>query len=735
MTEEVTSELFSTKADELFEPLSHDRYCFLLDSGCDYLKLGRYSILGSEPKTIIRSRKGMLETESDGIVGQSHGDPLKKLEDIINAGKSDYDGPLPFTGGLVGYIGYGLSPLTVGVKIKDDEKANIPDMEFGLYEDAVVCDNLEGRVWLVSCCKSEEKCRSKLCELRLRLTRKSVASSGGNLGRVTSLESDYAKEKYIEAVKKVKDYIREGDIYQANISQRYSGAIDCDGWSLYKRLRKMNPAPYAAYLRFGDTEILSSSPERFLRVHERNIETRPIKGTRPRGANKPEDERLASELLASVKDKAEHLMIVDLERNDLGKICEYGSVTVPEFEALESYETVHHMVSTVHGTLRPEVGMVDCIRACFPGGSITGAPKVRSMEIIDEIEPKGRGLYTGSIGYISLNGRVDLNIVIRTMVYTRGRVFFNVGGGVVADSDPQVEYDETIDKARALFQSLGVEGYGTMKTCVNGNVIDEDKAILSPLDYGILYGYGIFETMRADKGVVSKLKRHLLRLRRAASEIHIPLQWSDDEMAAMIDATLRANGLSDAYVRVTVTRGKGEPRLNIPEDTKPTLTVLVRSLPEPVLSATAAVSTRYRVYSKDIRSRIKSTNYLNNALAKREAEELKVDEMILLNEDGLITECSTANIFLVKDGRIITPSTESGALSGITREAVIEIAREMGLPVEERDVAPDEIAHATEVFKTNSISGILPLIKVDGKPVGDGTPGKITLELMREYAK
>jgi para-aminobenzoate synthetase component 1 len=257
-------------------------------------------------------------------------------------------------------------------------------------------------------------------------------------------------------VRRTIDYIAAGDIFQANISQRLSSEIATSPWTLYRRLRAINPAPFAAYLDCGDPIIVSASPERFLRVTGRRVETRPIKGTRPRGRTPFDDRRLASELLASAKDRAEHVMIVDLERNDLGRVCKYGSVRVSELAALETYATVFHLTSTVNGRLLPGKTPVDLLRASFPGGSITGAPKVRAMEIIDELEPTTRGVYTGGIGYLSFTGDVDLNIVIRTFVITGGRAYFQVGGGIVADSDPEAEYQETLDKAKALIEALEV---------------------------------------------------------------------------------------------------------------------------------------------------------------------------------------------------------------------------------------------------------------------------------------
>jgi para-aminobenzoate synthetase component 1 len=271
------------------------------------------------------------------------------------------------------------------------------------------------------------------------------------------ISSNFTKEEYCRTIERAKELIARGDIYQVNLSQRLKSNFDSDPFELYLRLRSINPAPFAAYLNFDGFKIVSASPERFLKICGRDIETRPIKGTRPRGSNDIEDLLLKRQLLSSAKDSAEHIMIVDLERNDLGRISEYGSVKPTEFIILETYSTVHHLVSTVSGKLRNGVDIVDCLKNCFPGGSITGAPKVRSMEVIEELEPTRRGIYTGSIGYIDFCGNADLSIVIRTIVIKDKSAYFQVGGGIVADSDPEKEYQETLDKARALVEAVNIQ--------------------------------------------------------------------------------------------------------------------------------------------------------------------------------------------------------------------------------------------------------------------------------------
>lgn len=270
------------------------------------------------------------------------------------------------------------------------------------------------------------------------------------------LRSNFTHGEYIRAVETAREYITSGEIYQVNLSQRFEGHLTTHPCDLYQRLRTINPAPFAACLNCDDVTVLSASPERFLRLDGDRMETRPMKGTRPRGRSAAEDTALARDLQDSIKDRAENVMIVDLERNDLGKVCRFGTVYVSELCTLERYPTVFQLTSCVEGRLADGKNRIDLLEACFPGGSITGAPKIRAMEIIDELEPTRRGVYTGSVGYLSFSGQMDLNIVIRTILVKNGRVYLQAGGGIVYDSEPEAEYQETLHKASALFQALGL---------------------------------------------------------------------------------------------------------------------------------------------------------------------------------------------------------------------------------------------------------------------------------------
>ena len=366
------------------------------------------------------------------------------------------DGP-PFQGGAIGYFGYEMGGLLERLPGTAVDDLALPDMSIGFYDWVVAFDHASGRSWLVTTKFSREG-RAEWVRDRIADGFVASASANGSSATATNLRSNFARERYVEAVKQVKRYIAAGDIYQANISQRFEATVDADTWTLYRALRNTAPAPFGAYLGFPGYSVLSASPEQFLRVENGFVETRPMKGTRPRGATSEDDIRLGRELSVSEKDRAENIMIVDLLRNDLGRVCLPGTIRVPELFTVENYPNVHQLVSSVTGRIRPEHDAVDLLKACFPGGSVTGAPKIRAMEIIDEIEPVQRGVYCGAIGYIGFDGSMQLSIPIRTMVAKGQRVYLQVGGGIVADSDPEAEYQETLDKARGGLEALGISG-------------------------------------------------------------------------------------------------------------------------------------------------------------------------------------------------------------------------------------------------------------------------------------
>lgn len=414
--------------------------------------------MGSDPFLILRSKGRLIEIKdtrhpsttlgtSKTHVTRFIGNPFTVVKGLLKKYRSDFYSEIPFLGGAVGYFSYDLCHFTERLPSTAIDDIDIPDCCLGFYDEIVAIDHLKNKCYVIA---SEPKGRASSLPLAsLGVAPRNDADNHG-------LKCNFTKEDYIAAIKRAKEYIRNGDIYQVNLSQRFETNLAMSPFELYKKLRDINPAPFACYLGFDAAKVIGSSPERFLKVDAKNrlIETRPIKGTRPRGREATQDNKLREELMASPKDRAEHIMIVDLERNDLGRVCDYGSVEWSEPFALEGYSTVFHLVSTVRGVLKKGTEALDCLKACFPGGSITGAPKIRSMEIIDELEPTKRAVYTGAVGYLGFNGNMDTSIAIRTFISKGDKLYFQVGGGIVADSDAETEYQETLDKAKALIEAL-----------------------------------------------------------------------------------------------------------------------------------------------------------------------------------------------------------------------------------------------------------------------------------------
>jgi len=398
--------------------------------------LGRYSFLTADPVARVGADGDPL-VAARGLLAPHHRPPLAGLP--------------PFQGGIAGYVAYEWGAGLEGVRRPSSDGPSVPDAGLGLYDWVIAWDHAAGRSWIIAW--SHER----LAWAQDLLTRENPATVVDRPAPSSTVpESNFTRPEYETAVARIRAYIAAGDVYQVNLAQRFRTSFAGAPLDLYTRVRGRSPAPFGAYLALGRLTIASISPERFLRLDGATgtVEARPIKGTRPRGATPVEDATLAAALAASEKDRAENVMIVDLLRNDLGKVCQPGSILVPELYALESHATVHHLVSTVTGVLAEGADAFDLMRAAFPGGSITGAPKIRAMQIIAELERAPRGVYCGAIGYISATGAMDLNIPIRTVVLQRGVATFHAGAGIVWDSDPASEYDETVAKARALIEGL-----------------------------------------------------------------------------------------------------------------------------------------------------------------------------------------------------------------------------------------------------------------------------------------
>jgi para-aminobenzoate synthetase component 1 len=429
-------------------------YHILLESGRD----GKYSIIGLHPFAILRGKNNKLYITQDGVELEKKGNPFLLMKEWMNQYSLTYNPDYPdFQGGAIGYITYDCVRHFEKLENKAEDDLELPDLYFLMFKDTFVYDHESSLLWIITQYDEGEKeiAARRLQEYKNLWLNKDVNDFSLNVQSQPEedLRVSMTEAEFIKAVEKIKNYISQGDIFQVNLSVRQTKPLKTHPFSIYEQLRELNPSPYMAYLQLPEFQIVSSSPELLVKKKGDVVHTRPIAGTRSRGKTNEEDIQLAKELIENEKERAEHVMLVDLERNDLGRVCKYGTVEVNEFMVIEKYSHVMHIVSNIRGTLQPKKDAFDIIKAVFPGGTITGAPKVRTMEIIEELEPVRRGIYTGSIGWIGFNGDMELNIVIRTLLAKDGLVHVQAGAGVVIDSNPKNEYKESLKKAIALWRA------------------------------------------------------------------------------------------------------------------------------------------------------------------------------------------------------------------------------------------------------------------------------------------
>lgn len=421
-----------------------------LDSSKEDKLLSRYSFIGLNPYKKFTSKGRSVLIDNEEFIGV---DPFEKLEKLLEEYRINFDSDIPFISGAIGYFSYDIGRILEVLPDNSKEDFNIPDSIFIFFDNLIIFD-LQNKKTYITAVGQIEEAEKSIASIEKKLENYKEAVEIKVEASNNKFYSNFDKREYEEAITKLRDYIRNGDVYIANMTRRIWCNTTEDSFKIYEKLRAINKAPFSAYMNFEEFQIISSSPERFLSVTDGLVQTRPIKGTRPRGKNPEEDIVNKNELINSEKDKSELLMIVDLERNDLSKVCKPNSVKVTELFKLEEYETVFHLVATIEGVLREGVSSVKCIKECFPGGSITGAPKIRAMEIIEELEKLKRNIYTGSIGYFDLRGNSDFNIVIRTIVKKDHKAYFGVGGGITWESIEEAEWFETIDKGKALMGVL-----------------------------------------------------------------------------------------------------------------------------------------------------------------------------------------------------------------------------------------------------------------------------------------
>jgi anthranilate synthase component 1 len=458
---EIVADLL-TPVSAFLKVAEHADYAFLLESVEGGEQVARYSFLGKDPFLIVRARGGKVLIDRAGETTESHKSFTATIRELMAGFHSPFVPGLPrFTGGAVGYLGYDAAawfePVELQAADREDDEAG-----FMLFDTVLAFDHVRHRILIIANARisGDEDLESlyqfacakvEFVERELeRALSKSVPPSGEPL----EVTSNVTREQFEAMVKTAKEYIAAGDIYQVVLSQRFEAAIDADPFTVYRALRHVNPSPYMYFLRVGGRSIVGSSPEMLVRVEGRQVQTHPIAGTRPRGRTEEEDVRLGEELKRNEKERAEHVMLVDLGRNDIGRVAKYGTVRVPTYMTLERYSHVMHLVSIVEGKLDDQHDRLDALVACFPAGTVSGAPKVRAMEIVAELEKQRRGVYAGAVGYLDFAGNLDFCITIRTVLIEDGRAYVQAGAGIVADSNPTAEYEETKDKARAVLRAL-----------------------------------------------------------------------------------------------------------------------------------------------------------------------------------------------------------------------------------------------------------------------------------------
>ncbi len=449
-----------------YRKINHSTYGFLLESVEGGEQLARYSFLGTNPSIIFKSKGTQVEITKDGetLLQKESSNPLDELKTLLNQYNVYRDPQLPrFFGGAVGYISYDMVRFMEKLPDNNPDDLNLPDMYFMVTDTILIFDHVRHKIKIISNAHVENGDAEKAYQTALAkidLLVKSLNSPAPPLPETVKsavkhqLTSNFEKEEFKKAVSDSKEFIKAGDIFQVVLSQRFETDITASPFDIYRALRSINPSPYMYYLQFNDAILAGSSPEILVRAEDGKLQLRPIAGTRPRGRSPEEDEALIKDLLADPKERAEHLMLVDLGRNDLGRISEYGTVNVTDFMMIEKYSHVLHIVSNVEGTLAKGKDAFDVLNGTFPAGTVSGAPKIRAMEIIDELEPTRRGPYAGTVGYFSFSGNLDACITLRTIVIKGNKAYIQAGGGIVADSVPENEYQETVNKSKAMLKAI-----------------------------------------------------------------------------------------------------------------------------------------------------------------------------------------------------------------------------------------------------------------------------------------
>ena len=710
LTEEIT---LSRPMIDMAARLADQEGTVLLLSGGE-LASARYHILGFDPWLCLKGRGSDLTLTIDGQTTRLDMDPLEALGAIVHHYGYPPDNAPPLTAGLMGYLAYDLKDVLEALPRTSPDRWQLPHLCFYAPSIILVHDRQRGRTVRHDIVRRERQAPDG--RARLTAIEKAPLPDEGFAVDRDNLQSNFSRQAYEAAVRRIRDYIAAGDVYQVNLSQRFETRFQGSPFGFFRALYERNPAPFFAFLNAGDHQLVSTSPERFLCLQDRKVETRPIKGTRPRCPDPHEDRTMREALETSAKDDAELSMIVDLLRNDLGRVCRGGSVRVAAHKTVEAYENVYHLVSIVEGELAPGRDGIDLIRAAFPGGSITGCPKIRSMEIIDELEPDRRHIYTGSLGFISFHGTLDLSIAIRTAAIHQDRMAFSVGGGIVYDSDPADEYEETLHKGRTLVnvceECTPLEKKPEM-VWFDGRICRAAEARLPINDEGVRYGFGFFETLRAESGRIPLLTRHLARWKKSWRTL-MDGPPPDITWEPVIRQVMAHNGLTGttAAVRLTAARGQAAhaPGYHL------YVTAQAYRHRLEVLGTNGLQLSVYPAPRQTPLADHKTLNYLFYHQAGRWARSRGAHEAVILNPDGTLSETNTANLLVVQ-GRMVYRPRSAHVLPGVMEAWVLEQLTAMGYLMTSKPLYPQDLCEADQVMLTNALMGCVPAVGLDGRPL------------------
>ncbi|MDY6903272.1 MAG: aminodeoxychorismate synthase component I [Thermodesulfobacteriota bacterium] len=692
-----------------------------LMSGGD-LDCAQYHILGVAPWFVLTTKDRRITLTRDKDTRTViDADPLKALSRIISHCRMPVtELPAPIASGLMGYIAYDLKDQLETLPRTCVDDLSLPDIYLTAPQIIVTQDKNTGQTRL-HITGLTGKDRTGLMDWFNAMCVKPL-DNDSDMHTDGEFRSNTTQADYEQAVSNVIDYIAAGDVYQVNMSQRFETGFSGNPFSLFCNLYTQNPAPFFAYIHAGDHYILSTSPERFIKQADRYIETRPIKGTRPRGKTPAEDEKNRRALMGSKKDDAELSMIVDLLRNDLGRVCKGGSVMVTCHKKLEAYDNVFHMISIIQGELAEGKDAGDILAGVFPGGSITGCPKIRAMEIIDELEPVRRHVYTGAIGYISFHDTMDLSVAIRTAIISDNRLFYAAGGGIVYDSNPRDEFEETLAKADTMltrFTHARRMGENNRQyVWLNGKIYPASEASVPVDSPGFQYGAGLFETIRVSQGEPQFLEAHVKRLTASWTALfQTPppdLTWGW-VIRQVVDANQLGNGV--AAVKIMATHGN-----RIKPPFTHTLAVTARAYVHRLaqLEKSGLDLVTYPMPRQVETASHKTHNYFFYYRAGQWAKQNNGDEAIILNPDNTISETNTANLLLIKEKTVIVPRSRT-VLKGIMQAQVLDCLASRGYKIVNRKTTVAQCLEADEALVTNSLMGIVPVLSIDGKKTGHPT--------------